>query len=150
VTWRHLYDMTDEQGELRDRLSMCADEMVTGDGYRLFWFQSTPKVELDAAMRNQRLQLASAALAELQQARERHDELVPLANLDDCHSEIIPRDKSGHAPWGTILERSSSILLPACDVPMSIAPVVRLHCVRRLATAYHPLPLAVARPFAAY
>jgi transposase len=67
VTWRHLYDVTDEQGELHDRLSACADEMVTGDGYRLFWFHSTRKAELDAATRSRRLQQASAALAELQQ-----------------------------------------------------------------------------------
>lgn len=67
VTWRHLYDVTDEQGELHDRLSTCADEMVTGDGYRLFWFRSTRKAELDAVTRSRRLQQASAALAELQQ-----------------------------------------------------------------------------------
>ena len=67
VTWRRLYDVTDEQGELRDRFSTGTDEMVSGDGYRLLWFHSTRKAELDAATRNRRLQQASAALAELQE-----------------------------------------------------------------------------------
>jgi transposase len=67
VTWLRLYDVTDEQGELRDRFSACGDEMVSGDGYRLLWFHSTRKAALDAATRNRRLQQASAALAELQE-----------------------------------------------------------------------------------
>jgi transposase len=67
VTWRRLYDVTDEQGELRDRFSTGGDEMVSGDGYRLLWFHSTRKAELDAATRNRRLQQGSASLADLQE-----------------------------------------------------------------------------------
>ena len=67
VTWRPLYDVTDDQGELRNRFSTCADEMLSGDGYRLLWFHSTHKAELDATTRNRRLQQASSALADLQE-----------------------------------------------------------------------------------
>jgi transposase len=67
VTWRALYDVTGTDGELLDRLSTSADEMVSSDGYRLLWYHSTRKAALDAATRNRWLQQASAALAELQE-----------------------------------------------------------------------------------
>ena len=67
VTWRKLYDVTNAEGEVLDRFPTCGDEMVSGDGYRLLWFQSTRTAALDAATRNRRLQQASAALAELQE-----------------------------------------------------------------------------------
>ena len=45
------------RGQLLDRFSTCGDEMVSGDGYRLLWFQSTRKAAFeDAATRNRRLQ----------------------------------------------------------------------------------------------
>ena len=74
VTWRPLYYVTTAEGELLDRFStsphayrQTGDETLTGDGYRLLWFHSTRKAELDAAARARRLQQASAALAELQE-----------------------------------------------------------------------------------
>jgi transposase len=39
--------------------------MVSSDGYRLLWFHSTRKADLDAATRNRRLQQALAGLADL-------------------------------------------------------------------------------------
>jgi transposase len=65
VTWRKLYELTDEWDEVKDCLSVCADEMLSGDGYRLLWFHSTRKVELDGIARNGRIQRALARLAEL-------------------------------------------------------------------------------------
>jgi hypothetical protein len=41
--------------------------MVSGDGYRLLWFQSKRKAAMGAATRNRRAEHASAALAELQE-----------------------------------------------------------------------------------
>ena len=66
VTWRHLYDVQDEQGELQDRFSVCVDEMVTGEGYRLLWFHSRKKADLDAVTRNRQIQRALVLLADLQ------------------------------------------------------------------------------------
>jgi transposase len=66
VTWRRLYDVTDDQGELRDRFSVCAEEMLSGEGYRLLWFHSTRKAQADTLARNRRLQRAWAELADLQ------------------------------------------------------------------------------------
>jgi len=66
VTWRHLYDVQDEQGELCDRFSVCTDEMVSSDGYRLLWFHSRRKADLDAVTRNRQIQRALVLLADLQ------------------------------------------------------------------------------------
>jgi transposase len=65
VTWQHLYDVTDQDERLLDRFQVCADEAVSAEGYRLLWFQSTRKAELDATTRSRRIQRALAELSEL-------------------------------------------------------------------------------------
>lgn len=67
VSWRHLYDKTDEQGEIRDRVSVCEQPATTAEGYRLLWFHSTRKAELDAAGRSKQIDRALGQLAELRQ-----------------------------------------------------------------------------------
>jgi transposase len=66
IVWQPLYDVQDEQGQLLDRLSVYAEEMTSGDGYRLLWYHSTRKARIDALARNRRLQRAWAELADLQ------------------------------------------------------------------------------------
>lgn len=72
VRWNELYTVTREtifQGqvfqETVDRLSVQAEEMLSGDGYRVLWYHSTRKVELDAQRRTQQLQRAIDKLTEL-------------------------------------------------------------------------------------
>jgi len=65
VTWQAVYDVSDEAGEVLDRLSVCGEEGVTSDGYRLLWYRSTRKAALDASTRARRVQRALAALEEL-------------------------------------------------------------------------------------
>ena len=65
VAWQTVYDVTDEKGEVLDRLSVCAEENVTSDGYRLWWYHSTRKAALDGSTRARRLQRALAELDEL-------------------------------------------------------------------------------------
>ena len=65
VSWRHLYDVTDEEGNLIDRLTTCADEAVSAEGFRLLWYHSTRKARLDAAARSRRVERALAELTEL-------------------------------------------------------------------------------------
>jgi transposase len=67
VTWRHLYDKTDQQGELVDRLSACQQPATTAEGYRLLWFHSTRKAELDAVRRSHQIDRALGQLAELRE-----------------------------------------------------------------------------------
>ena len=68
VRWRPLWDKTDEKGKLLDRFSVADPPALTAEGYRLVWFHSTRKAELDAATRATNLQ---RALKELGQLREK-------------------------------------------------------------------------------
>jgi len=70
--WQHVYDVTrrTDEGEeqLVDRFSVWAEELSTRTGYRLLWFHSTRKAELDQAARVGR---TDRALAELVALRDR-------------------------------------------------------------------------------
>jgi len=66
-TWRHLYDKTDRQGKLVDRLSVCEQPATTAEGYRLLWFHSTRKAELDVVRRSRQLDRALGQLAALRE-----------------------------------------------------------------------------------
>jgi transposase len=66
VRRRHLYDVTNGKQEILARYSVCGEEMISGDGYRLLWFHSTRKAELDNLARNRRLQRALSELTDLQ------------------------------------------------------------------------------------
>lgn len=66
IPWKPLYEVHDEKEELRDRFSVCAEELTSADGYRLLWYHSTRKARTDTLARNRRLQRAWAELADLQ------------------------------------------------------------------------------------
>jgi len=65
VPWQPVYEVTDDQGEVLDRLLVCGEETMTRDGFRLLWYHSARKAALDAAARGRRIQRALAALGEL-------------------------------------------------------------------------------------
>jgi transposase len=65
LVWQHLHDLHDDQERLRDRLSIWPREMFTSDGYRLWWFHSTHKAELDEAARLKQIDRAISGLHEL-------------------------------------------------------------------------------------
>jgi transposase len=72
VRWTELYTVTKEvvtKGQVFtqtvDRLSVSTEEMIGGDGYRLLWYHSTRKVELDSRRRTRQLQRAIQELTEL-------------------------------------------------------------------------------------
>jgi transposase len=65
IRWQPLYDVTDEEGEVVDHFSVCADEWLSSAGYRLVWYHSTRKVEQDQISRTRRVQRTLAALGEL-------------------------------------------------------------------------------------
>jgi transposase len=67
IHWSALYEVTDDEDEVVDQLSVCSDELVTAEGYRLLWYYSTRKKELDELARGNRLQRAMAKLARLRQ-----------------------------------------------------------------------------------
>jgi transposase len=65
VTWQHLWDKTDEDGKVFDRFSVCDVSRTSSEGYRLVWYHSSLKAELDAMVRGAQLERASSELAAL-------------------------------------------------------------------------------------
>jgi transposase len=65
VDWRHLWDKTDEDGNVVDRFSVCDAANVSSEGYRVVWYHSSLKAELDAMVRGAQLERAFAELAAL-------------------------------------------------------------------------------------
>jgi transposase len=65
VPWRRVHDKYDDQGQLVDRFSICEPAGQTAEGYRLIWYHSTRKAELDAEARLTRLEKALKGLDEL-------------------------------------------------------------------------------------
>jgi transposase len=63
--WKHLHDRLDDEGQLIDRFRIHEPETTTAEGYRLVWYHSARKAELDALTRHKRLERTTAALAEL-------------------------------------------------------------------------------------
>ena len=66
VKWEHLYDVTNDEGEIIDRLRVCTPDQVSSEGFRLLWFHSTRKAERDARARARALDRVSGQLAQLQ------------------------------------------------------------------------------------
>jgi transposase len=65
--WRHLHDKRDEEGDVVDRFSVHEPEHTSAEGYRLIWYHSVVKGELDALTRHRRLERALGQLAALRQ-----------------------------------------------------------------------------------
>jgi len=67
ISWAKLWEKTDENGVVKDVVSIARHPATTTESYRLSWFHSTRKAELDESSRNDRLQRALRALAILRQ-----------------------------------------------------------------------------------
>jgi transposase len=67
VEWRPLWDKTDEEGKVFDRFSVCEAANVSSEGYRVVWYHSTLKAELDAMVSGAQLERAFAELSALRQ-----------------------------------------------------------------------------------
>jgi transposase len=69
VHWKDVYTLTkvtrlrgQEVIETVDRFTVCSDKMLSQEGYRLLWYHSTRKAELDAQRRAERLRRATQEL----------------------------------------------------------------------------------------
>lgn len=67
VVWREVWTKTDEQGEPLDVFQISEHPATTAEGYRLLWFRSTRKQELDALARSSKLERALWELGELRE-----------------------------------------------------------------------------------
>jgi transposase len=65
VAWRPLWEKTDEAGEVIDRYAISTRPAATAEGYRLLWYHSQRKAELDALTRAARIERALKELAAL-------------------------------------------------------------------------------------
>ena len=90
--WRLLWEKTDEAGDVIDRYSVTDTPATTVEGYRLVWYRSTRKAELDAAARSQRIERARLALgvlaAKFQSPRTRYRQEAKVAQaVEDILAE---------------------------------------------------------------
>lgn len=67
VTWRDLWNKTDEDGTVCDRYSVCDQPMLSSEGYRVIWYHSTLKAESDALFRGAQLERTLQNLSVLRQ-----------------------------------------------------------------------------------
>ena len=67
VRWRHIHDKIDDDGNVVDRFSIHEPETTSVEGYRLIWYHSVRKAELDVLSRHRRIERTSGRLAELRQ-----------------------------------------------------------------------------------
>ena len=72
VDWKELYVQTKDRickgkviKEVTDRVSVCSQDLLSEEGYRLFWYHSTRKAHHDAHRRIGRVQRATRELTEL-------------------------------------------------------------------------------------
>ena len=60
--WRAIHDRLDDDGGLTDRFSVHEPEATSAEGYRLIWYHSTRKAELDALARHKRVERAAGGI----------------------------------------------------------------------------------------
>jgi transposase len=107
IQWRWIHDKYDDRGNLVDRFSVHQPEITSVEGYRLIWYHSTRKAELDALARHHQVERALERLAELRQKlaspRTRHRQRAKVVEA----MEAILRDTDTEA-WieVTIEERA--------------------------------------------
>ena len=65
VTWRPLWEKTDDDGQVIDRYSTSEHPATTAEGYRLVWYHSLRKAQQDALARAGRIERALMELASL-------------------------------------------------------------------------------------
>ena len=105
TAWRHLYDVMgrtlDDQEEVVDRLSVWAAEQSTAEGYRLLWYHSTRKAELDRLTRVERTERALLDLAGLRERLEGpRPRLRDRAQVEQAVAEILAAREV--QPWVTV------------------------------------------------
>lgn len=101
VSWRHLWDKSHENGQLLDRFSVSEPATPSVEGYRLLWYHSTRKAELDALARSQRIERALRELAELREKlcspRTRYRQA---AKVTETVEKLLAEREVGH--WITV------------------------------------------------
>jgi transposase len=98
VSWRPLWEKTNDEGEVIDRFSISDQPAITAEGYRLVWYYSLRKAESDTVARSNRIERALKQLAalrdKLRSPRTRHRTEAKVA---EAAAEIL--QSCGAASW---------------------------------------------------
>jgi transposase len=98
ITWRTLWEKTDEEGEVLDRYSTSDQPATTAEGYRLVWYHSLRKAEQDAVARSGRIERALKQLAALKvKLRSSRTRYRQAAKVAAAVAEIL--ETCGAAEW---------------------------------------------------
>jgi transposase len=62
ISWKEVHRKVSDQGYVKDIISAASEGSITAEGYRLVWFHSTRKAELDLARRSTAVRKAMKAL----------------------------------------------------------------------------------------
>jgi transposase len=98
VSWRPIWEKTNDDGDVIDRFSISDQPAVTAEGYRLVWYHSLRKAEADAVVRSNRIELALKRLAALRdKLRSPRTRYRNEAKVAEAVAEIL--QSCGAASW---------------------------------------------------
>jgi transposase len=94
TAWEHVYNVTqptaDGQQEIVDRLSVWAEPQTSSDGYRVLWYHSTRKAELDRVARVGRTDRALVELLDLsERLKSSHTRFRDRVKVEQAVVEIL-------------------------------------------------------------
>jgi transposase len=98
IAWRPLWKKTNDQGETIDCYKISDQPATTAEGYRLVWYHSRRKAELDAVSRSGRIERALKQLAALREKlRSPRTRYRQEAKVAEAVTEIL--QSCGATPW---------------------------------------------------
>jgi transposase len=98
VSWRPLWEKTDDEGQMVDRFSSSDQPATSAEGYRLVWYHSLRKAEADAVARSGRVERALKQLAALREKlRSPRTRYRNEAKVAEAVAEIL--QSCGVASW---------------------------------------------------
>ena len=97
IRWKDLYEITDDEGNVLDRLRVVDRRESTSDGYRLLWFFSQRKAEQDAQTRANQIEKIRQELNKLQQRMESpRTRFRNRAKVEEAVAKILGGSPVGH------------------------------------------------------
>ena len=98
VSWRPLWEKTDDEGEVIDHFATSDQPATSAEGYRLVWYHSLRKAKLDAVARSGRIERALKQLAALREKlRSPRTRYRKEAKVTETVAEIL--QSCGAASW---------------------------------------------------
>ncbi len=90
VTWRPLWEKTDDDGQVIDRYSTSKHPATTTEGYRLVWYHSLRKAQQDALARAGRIERTLKELASLgEKLRSPRTRYRQKAKVEEAVAQIL-------------------------------------------------------------